>query len=310
MSDRLKGNVLLLITAMAWGSGFVARKLGNAEIPPITFNGLRLFVAAIVMLPFVLKGLNTSNYLSRDRLSIQQFEYHRNKVIAGGIICGLIMTFASTFQSLGLATVSAGKSGFITSMYVVLTPLFGLALGNRLKIKNYICVAVAVVGFAFMSLTEGITNVHIGDWFLLASAACSAAQIHAINKYVDKGNALLLTVIEMAICGGIELIFAIPIEQPTLAQFGSCIPALAYSVLVPSALGYACQMAGQKHASPTSAALILSLESVFSVLSGALILHERMLTREILGCILIFAAVIANQVNLTDIKRVTGDGSD
>ena len=144
-------------------------------------------MAAIVMLPFVLKGLKTSYYLSRDRLSIQQFDYHRKKVVAGGIVCGLIMTFASTFQSLGLA----------------------------------------------------------------------------------------------------------------------------YSVLVPSALGYACQMAGQKHASPTSAALILSLESVFSVLSGALILHERMLTREILGCILIFAAVIANQVNLADIRKKAsnGDGS-
>ena len=302
MSNKLKGNLLLLITAFSWGSGFVARKLGNAAIPAITFNGLRQLGAAIVLLPLMLYGLKKSGYLSRKTNSIKRYEFHRYKVIVGGAICGICMTLASTLQSMGLATVSAGKSGFITSMYVVITPLFALLMGRKIQKKTYACIAAAVMGFALLSLNGGLGSVHIGDWFLLGSAAAFALQIIAINKYVDKSNDLLLSVIQMAICGILELAFAVPIEQPSLAQLASCIPALAYSILIPSALGYSCQVVGQKYTNSTPAALILSLESVFSVLVGAIVLHEHMFPKELLGCALIFVAVVTNQVNFNKIN--------
>ena len=302
ISNKTKGIILLLITAFAWGSGFVARKLGSSVIPPITFNAMRQFGAALVLLPIMLPGLKKSGYLDRSRNSLRRYEFHKYKVLVGGLVCGICMTLASTLQSMGLATVSAGKSGFITSMYVVITPIFSLALGKKLQPKIYGCVALAVVGFGFLSLTEGLGNVHIGDWLLLGSAACFAAQIMAINRYVDKWNDLLLSVIQMALCGVLEIIVAIPLEHPTMAQLTACIPALAYSILIPSALGYSCQVVGQKHASSTSAALILSLESVFSVLVGAIVLHEHMLPRELLGCALIFIAVVASQIEWGQVK--------
>lgn len=298
MSNKLKGNVLLLITAFSWGSGFIARKLGNAAIPAITFNGLRQLGAAVVLLPIMFYGLKKSGYLSKGRISYKRYHFHRYRVLVGGAVCGICMTLASTLQSMGLATVSAGKSGFITSMYVVITPLFAVMMGRKLEKKMYFCVATAVVGFCLLSLKGGLGSVHIGDWFLLGSAVAFAIQIIAINKYVDKDNDLMLSVIQMAICGILELAFAVPIEQPSLAQFSSCIPALAYSILIPSALGYTCQVVGQKHTDSSSAALILSLESVFSVLVGAIVLHEHMMPRELLGCVLIFVAVIISQVDI------------
>lgn len=298
MNNKLKGNLLLLVTAFAWGSGFIARKLGNAAIPAITFNGLRQLGAAIVLLPIMFYGLKKSGYLSKSLNSYKRYRFHKYRVLIGGVVCGICMTLASTLQSMGLATVSAGKSGFITSMYVVITPLLAVLMGRKLEKKMYFCVAAAVVGFCLLSLKGGLDSVHIGDWFLLGSAAAFAIQIIAINKYVDKDNNLMLSVIQMAICGILELIVAVPIEQPSIAQFSSCMPALAYSILIPSALGYTFQVIGQKHTDSSSAALILSLESVFSVLVGAIVLHEHMMPRELAGCALIFAAVIVSQIDL------------
>lgn len=298
MNNKLKGNLLLLVTAFAWGSGFIARKLGNAAIPAITFNGLRQLGAAIVLLPIMFYGLKKSGYLSKSLNSYKRYRFHKYRVLIGGVVCGICMTLASTLQSMGLATVSAGKSGFITSMYVVITPLLAVLMGRKLEKKMYFCVAAAVVGFCLLSLKGGLGSVHIGDWFLLGSAAAFAIQIIAINKYVDKDNNLMLSVIQMAICGILELIVAVPIEQPSIAQFSSCMPALAYSILIPSALGYTFQVIGQKHTDSSSAALILSLESVFSVLVGAIVLHEHMMPRELAGCVLIFAAVIVSQIDL------------
>lgn len=298
MNNKLKGNLLLLVTAFAWGSGFIARKLGNAAIPAITFNGLRQLGAAIVLLPIMFYGLKKSGYLSKSLNSYKRYRFHKYRVLIGGVVCGICMTLASTLQSMGLATVSAGKSGFITSMYVVITPLLAVLMGRKLEKKMYFCVAAAVVGFCLLSLKGGLGSVHIGDWFLLGSAAAFAIQIIAINKYVDKDNNLMLSVIQMAICGILELIVAVPIEQPSIAQFSSCMPALAYSILIPSALGYTFQVIGQKHTDSSSAALILSLESVFSVLVGAIVLHEHMMPRELVGCVLIFAAVIVSQIDL------------
>ena len=303
MSNRLKGNLLLLITAFAWGSGFIARKLGNAAIPAITFNGLRQLGAAIVLMPIMIYGLKNSGYLSKGCNSIKRFRFHRYRVVVGGAVCGICMTLASTLQSMGLATVSAGKSGFITSMYVVITPLLAVLMGRKLEKKMYFCVTAAVAGFCLLSLKGGLGSIHVGDWYLLGSAVAFAVQIMAINKYVDKDNDLMLSVIQMAVCGILELLVAVPIEQPSFAQFSSCVPALTYSILIPSAIGYTCQVIGQKYADSTSAALILSLESVFSVLVGAIVLHERMMSRELLGCVLIFAAVVISQVDIRSLGK-------
>ena len=303
MSNKLKGNLLMLITAMAWGSGFAARKLGTEGFPPIAFNGLRMLGAALVLLPMAMIGLKKSGYLSREGQSYKKYKFHVYRVVAGGVACGLFLTLASTMQTIGLETASAGKSGFITSLYVVITPLFARVFGKKIKKKTWACIVVAMIGFALLSLNEGLGSVHACDIELLIGAAGFAAHIITVNKFVDKGNDIILTVVQLGLCGILELIYAIPAEQPTLTQFVGCVPALLYSVIVSGAIGYGLQIVGQKYTDSTSSALILGLESVFSAVFGAIVLGEMMAFRELLGCLLIFASVIYNQVDIADLKR-------
>ena len=303
MGNKLKGNLMMLITAIAWGSGFAARKLGSEAFPPIAFNGLRMFGAALILLPLALISLKKSGYLSKEGQSYRKCRFHWYKVIVGGAICGFFITLASTLQTIGLETVSAGKSGFITSLYVVINPIFARFFGKKIKKETWVCIAVAIIGFALLSLDEGLGSIHAGDIVLLIGAAGFAAQIIAVNKFVDKGNDIILTVVQLGLCGILEMAYAIPLEHPTLAQLAVCVPALLYSIFISGAMGYGLQIVGQKYTDSTSSALILGLESVFSAVFGAIVLGEMLAARELLGCVLIFVAVISNQV---DIRALLG----
>ncbi len=302
MSTKLKGNLLLLITAMAWGSGFAIRKLGSAAIPPMTFNALREFLGAIFLLPLLAYMLKTSGYLNNNNNRHHVLEYRRKKAIKGGIVCGALFTIGSMLQSLGLATVSAGKSGFITSLYVVLTPFVALIMGTRIKRKSLVCIAVALVGFGLLSLGEGLGNIHIGDVLLLAGAFGFAAHIVTVGEFVDKSNGLLIAVIQMIFLGIVGLAVSIPVEHPTWSQFVACLPALLLCAFVTCTIGNTAQIIGQRYTDATSAALIMGLESVFSVVFGAIILGEMLPFRELMGCLLIFLAVSANQIDFTHLK--------
>lgn len=296
-TNKLKGNLLLLITAMAWGSGFAIRKLGTEAIPPMTFNALRELIGAIFLLPLLAMSLKRTGYLSHENNRHNVLIYRRMKVIKAGVICGVMFTIASMLQSLGLATVSAGKSGFITSMYVVLTPFVGLLAGNKIKKKSVLCIIIALVGFAFLSLGKGIGGIHIGDVLLLGGAVGFAAHIVTVNEFTDKSNGLIIAVLQMTVLGIVGLAVSIPVEHPTLEQLVACLPALLLCAFVTCTIGNTAQILGQRYTDPTSAALILGLESVFSVVFGAIILGEMMPLKELFGCLLIFIAVIFNQID-------------
>lgn len=298
MGNKFKGNVALLITAIAWGSGFIAQKFGNDILPPMTFNAIRQIFAAIVLMPVLAISLKKSGYLAKKELPIAKYTYRRNKALIAGLVCGLLLLGGSVMQQIGLLTVSAGKCGFITALYIVMTPIFSVVLGNKVNAKTFICVAIALVGFGFLSLRGGLGGTKPGDWLSLIGAMFFAAQIVAVNYFVDSHNDIIISVLQLVFCGVIGIIIALLVEDPTMAQIWKCMPIILYSTFVPTALGFTLQIVGQKYTDSTSAALLMSLESVFSAIFGALVLAERMEPRELLGCALIFGAVILDQIRI------------
>ena len=277
MSDKNKGNLILLLTAILWGTGFISQKLGNRVMPPMTFNAVRQLMAALVLtVPVDDTGLP-------DRL------------LKAGVLCGLFMLIGTATQQIGLLTVSAGKSGFISSIYIVFTPLFSVFVGSRAKRRTVLCIVLAMVGFAVMSLKGGLGGATAGDWLTLVSAAGFAAQIVAVNCFVDKDNAVLISQAQFFFCGAAGLVIALIAEGPTLAAVFAGVPVLLYQTFVPTAGGYTLQIIGQKYTDSSTAALIMSLEAVFAMIFGAIFLHELMSVREIAGAAIIFAATILGQ---------------
>ena len=268
----------------------------------MTFNAVRQFMAGVVLTPLVMKGLSKSNYLSKAHNKQAQLSYKRKKLLAGGFLCGLFMLIGTMSQQIGLLTVSAGKSGFISSLYIVLVPIFGVVIGTKVKRKSIICVIIAAAGFAVMSLQGGLGKTTPGDWLTLISAAGFAAQILVINQFVDKDNAVILSQLQFLVCGSVGIIIAVLAEGPTPAALIAGIPVLLYQTLVPTAGGYTLQIIGQRYADSTTAALLMSTEAVFAAIFGALILKEAMSGRELIGAGIIFAAIIIAQIEIRSRK--------
>ena len=295
MSNKNKGNLILLLTAILWGTGFISQKLGNRVMPPMTFNAVRQLMAAVVLTPLVLYGLKKNGYLSRESNMYSQLADRKKRLLKGGVLCGLFMLIGTATQQIGLLTVSAGKSGFISSIYIVFTPLFSVIVGSKVKRRTVICIAIAMMGFAVMSLKGGISGATPGDWLTLASAAGFAAQIVAVNCFVDKDNAVLLSQLQFFFCGAAGLAVALIMEGPAWAGVLAGIPILLYQTFVPTAGGYTLQIIGQKYTDSSTAARIMSTEAILAMIFGAIFLHEMMSMREIAGAAIIFAATILGQ---------------
>lgn len=302
MSDRFKGNTALLLTAIVWGTGFIAQKLGNEVMPPMTFNAVRQIMAALVLCPIMMMGLKKSHYLSRLKNSEDQLAFRKRKLAKACVLCGTFLVMGTMTQQIGLLTVSAGKSGFISGMYIVFTPILSVAIGKKVNGKTFLCVAIAMLGFALLSLRGGLGNTTPGDWWTLVSAVAFGAQITAVNAFVDRDNDLIISVLQMAFAGVVGLIIAIIIEHPNMSQLGAGIPVLLYATFLPTATGYTLQIVGQKYTDATTAALLMSMESVFAAIFGAIFLSEFMTPMELLGSAVIFAAVVADQVDLQSIR--------
>lgn len=296
MSNKNKGNLILLLTAILWGTGFISQKLGNRVMPPMTFNAVRQLMAALVLTPLVLHSLKKSGYLSCESNSYSQLGYKRKRLLKAGVFCGFFMLIGTATQQIGLLTVSAGKSGFISSIYIVFTPLFSVIVGSKVKRRTVICIAIAMTGFAVMSLKGGLSGATAGDWLTLASAAGFAAQIVAVNCFVDKDNAVLLSQLQFLFCGAAGLVVALIMEGPAWAGVLAGIPILLYQTFVPTAGGYTLQIIGQKYTDSSTAALIMSTEAIFAMIFGAVFLQEMMSMREIAGAAIIFAATILGQI--------------
>lgn len=287
---EFKGALLLCIAAFIWGTAFVAQRVGMEYIGPFTFNGVRTLVGGIVLLPVIfIIGKK------RKKMGISPSETNNKKYISGGIICGLFLFGASSLQQVGMQYTTAGKAGFLTALYIVIVPIIGIFLKRRAGMKIWISVAIAVLGTYFLSVKEGF-SIGIGDTYVILCAFVFSFHIIFVDKYSSLTDAVKLSCTQFFTAGTISMVVAFIVETPELnGILMSWLPIL-YAGIMSSGVAYTLQIIGQRDTPPAVASLIMSLESVFSVLAGLVILGETLSGQEVFGCVLVFAAVILAQI--------------
>ena len=293
MNKRIISNILLLVTALIWGSSFVAQKAGTA-LEPFTYNGIRTLVGGISLVPVIL-------ILSKVGKGKADEAAHKDKksLILGGIVCGTFLAIASNLQQFGMYfDADAGKAGFITALYIMIVPILGMFLGKRVRPLVWFCVLLGTCGFYLLTIAgKGVgLTIEKGDLFVLLCAVLFSCHILAIDNFSPKCDGVKLSCLQFFVAGGLSFIMMLIFESPDINQILDCWFPIIYAGVFSCGIAYTLQVVAQKNAEPTAASLILSLESVFAVISGAILLGERMTGYEILGCIVIFIAVILAQL--------------
>ena len=286
MSKKMKANLLLFIAAFIWGTAFVAQKSGGA-IGSFTFNGIRTFIGGLVLLPLVIKN-------HKDK-SLPLFT---KEELTGGIVCGFFLFVATSLQQFGLAYTTAGKAAFITTLYVVFCPILSLIVHKKkTRPLVWLCVVLDVIGLYLLCMTDASFSIQIGDTLVILCAVAFAGQMVAVDNFIDRIDGIKLSCIQFLFSGLLGIICMFIFEGPvSVSNIMTAWFPILYAGVISCGIAYTFQVLGQKEATPTIAALILCLESVFGVLAGAVILGETMTMREIFGCIIMFAAVVISNL--------------
>jgi len=287
----LKSNILLFITAIIWGFAFVAQRAGMEFVGPYTFNAIRFALGGLSLLPLLI--LN-----KKRKFNFQNYSYLKNKYfIYGGIVAGIILFLGSTFQQIGIVYTTAGKAGFITGLYIIFVPLFGLFLKNKTSAGTWIGAIIAVLGLYFLSVTESF-SIGLGDMLVLVSGFFWAAHVLLIGKISPKTDPIQLAFFQFIICSFLSLIAAVISETSTLKNiYDASIPIL-YAGVCSVGIAYTLQVVAQREAHPAHAAIIMSLEAVFALIGGWLILDEIIPLRGLLGCALMLTGMLVSQLYL------------
>ncbi len=295
MNRKLKGNLILLLTSVIWGSGFVCQSLGMDHIGPNTFTGLRTILGGISLLPLIF-------FMNRKK-SVDKPVYNKKILILGGIGCGILLCAASTIQTLGLKYTTAANSGFITAMYIIFVPFFGFFMKKRPGWFTYAGAIIALGGLYMLCLAGKELKVNYGDFLTLICAVIFTMHILLVDYLGDKTDGVKLSCLQFFICGFLNLILMFAFEEPQLENIKKAGLAIVYSGLLSCGAGYTLQIIGQKYTDPTPAAIIMSLEAVFAAIAGFLVLNERMDFVQVLGCVVMFAAIIIVQLPEDIFKR-------
>ena len=308
MSKKLRGNFMLILTALIWGSAFVAQKAGMDQIGPFTFNCVRCIIGAIVLIPAImfLDKQKSKSEPDAKELTLEEKDAQKKVLIAGGVSCGLILFIASSLQQIGVVYTTAGKAGFITALYIVIGPILGLLLKKKVRPIIWCCVAIAAAGLYLLCMPAGgfdISSINKGDLLILCCAFFFSIHILVIDHFSPKTDGVRMSCIQFAVAGIVSIIPMFVFETPEIASILSCWVPILYAGVLSCGVAYTLQIIAQKDADPTIASLILSLESVFAVLAGMVILRESFSLREIIGCLVMFAAILLAQ--MPDKKNVT-----
>ena len=284
---RLRANLLLLLTAMIWGAAFVAQSVSMDYIGPFTFLCSRSILGGVVLLPVIAvmrKGKKQGTGQKPD---------NRKLLLIGGICCGVMLFIGSAFQQIGIQYTTAGKAGFITAMYMVLVPICGLFFGKRPSGKTWGAVAVALAGMYLLCLYgSGIESLSRGDLLEMLCALGFTAHILVIDYFSPKVDGVKMSCVQFFVCGILAGIFMLILETPSWDSLRAAALPIAYAGILSSGVGYTLQIVAQKDTQPTVASLLMSLESVFSLIFGWILLKESMSGVELLGCGLMFAAIV------------------
>lgn len=291
---QVRNSLLLLLTATIWGTAFVAQSVGMDYVEPFTFTFARSIIGGIVLIPCIcfLRWLKKreDKDAGANRLFVTKIEW------IGGICCGLALCAASNFQQIGISYTTVGKAGFITALYVVIVPIMGLFFKRKVSFVVWICVALSVIGLYLLCMTEGSFTLAYGDLLVLICAILFSIHIMVIDHFSPKGDGVVMSCIQFFVCGIVSGIIMLFVESPDLGNIMAAKMPILYAGVLSSGVGYTLQVVGQKGMNPTIASLIMCLESVVSVLAGWLILGEALSNRELLGCVLMFAAIVLAQM--------------
>lgn len=301
--QKWKGNSLLLLTALVWGVSFISQSKGVETISPLAFNGIRSMLGGLVLLPVIA-------LLDFNKKRKGQPIYKINKeLLAGGIVCGVLLCLASTLQTAGMVYTSPGKAGFITALYMVIIPIIGLLTGKKPRPVILLSVMIAIVGLYLMCIDSKFT-INKGDIMIFICAFLFAGHILAVDYFSPRVDGVKLACLQFFVCGMINLICMFFLEVPKLSDILDCSIAIGYSGIMSCGVAYTLQIVGQKYTDPTSASILMSLESVFATLATVVLVAcgwqltgGALTLREIIGCIFMFAAIIL--VQLPEKKKVS-----
>ena len=286
MNKRLKGSLTLFGAVIIWGSAFIAQSMGMELIGPFTFQAIRCGLAVLFLIP-------VSFLFDRKPGALKRWLDPR--LWQSGLICGLALFAAASLQQVGLVYTDAGKAGFLTAMYIVLVPILGLFLGQKPGKSAWFSVGLAVVGLYLLSCM-GVSQINIGDILLAGCALAYAVQITCIDRLAGDLDGVRLNCVQALVVTVLSIPFMVFTETVDIGNILACSLPLAYAGILSMGVAYSLQIVGQKYLEPTTASLIMSLESVIAALCGWLILKETMTPWELVGCGLVFSAVIISQL--------------
>jgi len=284
-----------MLTAAIWGFAFVAQRVGMQYVGAFTFNGVRFALGSISLIPLII-------YFKNKKTAEQPEETASASALVPGIIAGSVLFFGASLQQAGLAYTTAGKAAFITGLYIVLVPLLGIFLKQRVGLNTWLGVVLAVSGLFFLSVNEDFT-IAFGDLLEIIGAFFWAVHILVIDYFTKKVDALRLSCAQFAMCSALSIITALIFEDISVSGLSQAAIPILYGGLLSVGVAYTLQVVAQKHAKPSHAAIILSMEAVFAALGGALLLKENMGVRGYLGCALMFAGMLLTQVNFFEKKE-------
>ncbi len=287
---RLKGNLMLLVAAFIWGTTFVAQSVGMDQIGPFAFNGIRMFIGTLALVPVIL----VIDAINRKRKKPSKgFDRH---LFAASLCCGGCLFAASTMQQIGLVYTTPGKSGFITAMYVVLVPLLGIFWKKKTGVLTWISVVLAAAGLWFLCINEEFT-LQIGDFYTMICALLYAFHILCVDHFSPRVDGVKLSCLQFLVAGVLSVPFLVFAEGlPTLSALQGALIPILYAGFLSCGVAYTFQIIGQKDTDPTVASILMCLESVFAVLAGIVVLGQIPTPAESVGCALMFAAIVIAQL--------------
>ena len=290
---QVRNSLLLLLAAIIWGVAFVAQSVGMEYVGPFTFNAVRSLLGGIVLIPCILllgrlNGEKNVKLLPADKKE-------RKTLLTGGMLCGLFLCAASNMQQMGILYTTVGKAGFITACYIVLVPILGIFIGKKTGIGIWFSVVLAVIGLYLLCMTDSL-SFGKGDLFVLGCAVLFAGHILVIDHFTVLVDGVRMSCIQFLVSGLISAVLMLLFEEPTLAAVWEAKMPILYAGIMSCGVAYTLQIVGQKEMNPTVASLILSLESCISVLAGWMLLNQKLSARELLGCAVMFGAILIAQL--------------
>ncbi len=286
-------SLLLFLAAFIWGVAFVAQSVGMDYMGPFTFNGVRFLIGGIVLLPVIW-------FREKKGLVKAQEASGTGQLLRGGICCGVVLCAASLLQQIGIQYTTVGKAGFLTTLYIIIVPVCGIFLHKKIGAKIWTGAVIAVVGMYLLCISGGFA-IGRGDGYVLLCAVVFSGHILVVDYFSPKTDSIRLSCLQFLTSGAICTVLALILERPALSALLAGWMPILYAGVMSCGVAYTLQVVGQKKVEPTIASLLLSMESVVSVLAGWVILGQKLSGRELFGCLLVFIAVILVQIPEKDV---------